>query len=111
MPNGLTMWMRSFASRAKRSATMTTGDALTELRHARSALLNCVHDCPDDNVSRLQYKILHARTHQELWSLRSEVYHCVAMQHHQATASERVHSLAHHFKGWVDPADTRQRLR
>lgn len=106
MPTCLTLWIRTFRSRAKKS---TSTSSLSELRSARNALLHCVHDCSAGNVRRLQEKIQNARTHRELWSLRSEIYHCVAMHHHQAMATERVQSLAHHFEGWIEFTEVRQK--
>lgn len=110
MPTCLSQWFRFFGSRRNQSSTKTA-HTHGELHHARSALLNCVEDCPDDAVKRLQLKIQIARSHRELWALRSEVYHCVAMRHHQATATERVQSLARHFEGLIDPADLRRKPR
>lgn len=104
MATRLTLWIQSLRSRANRFTSQTT-DAVSDLRTAREALLQCVHDCSENGVRHLQQRIQRARTHRELWLLRSDVYHCVAMQHHQATATERVQSLAHHFEGWVDPAE------
>jgi hypothetical protein len=105
----LTQWTQSFRSRTDGSGERGS-DTLYELGHARSALLHCVRDCPEGGVKHLQHKIRYARTHRELWSLRSEAYHCVAI-HHQAMATERVQSLSHHFEGWVDSAAMRQKPR
>ncbi len=110
MPTCLTQWINFFRPRMDASAAQAT-HADSELRDARKALLHCVHDCSEGSVRHLQQKIQGARTHRELWSLRSEVYHCVAMHHHQAMATERVQSLAHHFEGWVDTAEARQKAR
>ncbi len=110
MPTWLTLWIQSSRSRADRSTT-TNADSHHELHSARHALLNCIHDCSDGSVRLLQKKIQQAQTHRDLWALRSEIYQCVAMQHHQAMATERLQSLAHHFEGWVGSADVRPRTK
>lgn len=110
MPLCLTRWIEFFRPHLDRSATRR-GDAASELDHARTALLHCMHDCPEDGVRYLQQKIQRARNHRDLWSLRSDVYHCVAMQHHEAMATERLQSLTPLFEGWVAPAEAWQKPR
>lgn len=108
--NALTRWIPFWRSRSERNqaALANSGSALAS---ARKALLHCVHDCPTGGARLLQQKIQRAQSHRELWALRSEVYHCVAMEHHQAMATDRLQSLDSHFEGWVEPADGRQRSR
>ena len=97
MPTCFPQWFQSIRSRAKRCST-DASDRLAELHLARAALINCMQDCPDDHVRRLKQKIQIARSHRELWFLRSDIYHCVAMHHDQATADERLDALALHFE-------------
>ena len=108
--NALTRWIPFWRSLSDRNQSMSldSGSALASARHA---LLDCVHDCPAVGTRLLQQKIHRAQSHRELWALRSEDYHCVALQHHQAMATDRLQSLDSHFEGWVESGDGRQRSR
>ena len=108
--NALTRWIPFWRSRSDPTLAdpAHSGSALAS---ARNAVLLCVHDCPAGSARLLQQKIQRAHSHRELWALRSEVYHCVALQHHQAMASDRLQSLDSHFEGWVESGDGRQRSR
>lgn len=78
---------------------------LTDVQNVRSALLLAVHDCSGLPAQHLQLKIRSARTHRDLWMLRSDAYRLIALQHCQSTANERIDGLLHLFEGWVAPQE------
>jgi hypothetical protein len=87
------------------------GDAsLTELHRVRAALLACLDDCDGHDAMRLTVRITQARSHKDLWQLRSDVFKAVSLRHCQSLAAERIEAVLHHFEGWIDPQELRQPL-
>ena len=56
-------------------------------------------------AQRLQLKIHRAHTHRDLWQLRSDAYHLIALSHCQSIADERIHRLLHLFENRVAPQE------
>lgn len=78
---------------------------LTDLESVRSALMVAVHDCTGLPAQHLQLKIRSARTHRDLWMLRSDAYRLISLQHCQSVANQRIDDLLHLFEGWVAPQE------
>lgn len=78
---------------------------LTELGSVRTAMLQAVDDCTGLSAQNLQLKIRSARTHRDLWMLRSDAYHLIALHHCQSVADQRIHHLQHLFEGWAAPQE------
>lgn len=76
-----------------------------DLHTARDAMLQAVADCQGMPVDQLKLKIRGARHHRDLWMLRSEAYHLIALQHCQSIAEERIRELLHLFEGWMAPQE------
>lgn len=68
------------------------------LRERMAAMLA---DCDDLASQRVALKLHIARTPQELWMLRSDVYSCIAQAHNQAEARERINGILPGFEGWL----------
>jgi hypothetical protein len=83
---------------------------VTDLQVIRTALRQCVEDCQGIAIDRLTMRIASARTHQELWLLRSDAYRLISLSHCQSVASQRISALLHHFDGWIAPHEARRSL-
>jgi DNA-binding TFAR19-related protein (PDSD5 family) len=83
---------------------------LTDLHVIRGALAQCVEDCQGIAIDRLSLRIASARTHQELWLLRSDAYRLIALSHCQSVAAQRIGGLLPHFDGWIAPQEVRRAL-
>jgi hypothetical protein len=81
------------------------GVRLNDLQSVRSALLLAVVDCNGLPTERLQLKIRSARNHRDLWMLRSDAYHLIALSHCQTVAEQRIGGLLPLFVGWVAPQE------
>lgn len=77
--------------------------SLPDLGSVRTAMLQAVDDCTGLRAQELQMKMLSARTHRELWMLRSDAYQLIAMNHCQSIADQRTHHLLHLFEGRMTP--------
>lgn len=71
----------------------------------RAALIRATDDCTGLPAQRLQRQIHNARTHRDLWMLRSDAYRLIALQHCQSVADSRIGALLHLFEGWVAPQE------
>jgi hypothetical protein len=67
----------------------------------RERMAQALEDCDDVVSQRLALKVHTARTPQDLWMLRSDIYSCVAQKHSQTEAARRVNSLLPSFEGWL----------
>lgn len=83
----------------------------TELISVRAALLQAVEDCAGRPALKLQFRIRNARSHHDLWALRSDAYHLIALQHCQSIANQRIHPLLHLFEPWTAPQAVRRVCR
>jgi hypothetical protein len=83
---------------------------LTDLQAIRTALGQCIEDCQGIATDRLTMRIASARTHQELWLLRSDAYRLISLSHCQSVAAQRISGLLHHFDGWIAPQEVRRAL-
>jgi hypothetical protein len=83
---------------------------LTDLQVIRTALGQCIEDCQGIAIDRLSLRIASARTHQELWLLRSDAYRLISLSHCQSVASQRISALLQHFEGWISIHEVRRGL-
>lgn len=102
MPSCITRVLRSMRRTHPPPHALTR---LAELDSLRTAMLQAVHDCAGTSAQQLQLKIRSARTHRDLWMLRSDAYHLIALHHCQSVADQRIHHLQHLFEGWVAPQE------
>ncbi len=73
---------------------------IDQIKHRMELVL---HDAKGADVGRMLYKIRSARSADELWMLRSDLYQIVAMQHNQSEAARRINSLLPCFSQWIGP--------
>lgn len=102
MPPCITRLLRSMT---KPHPDAQTTARPTELDSIRAALLQTVDDCAGPPTRQLQIRIRSARTHRDLWMLRSDAYHLIALHHCQSIADQRIRRLLHLFVGWVAPQE------
>lgn len=100
MPSRITRLLK-----AVRRPTLPASD----LHTARSALLGAIQDCQGLAAQQIRLRIQGARHHRDLWQLRSEAYHLIALQHCQSVADDRLREIVHLFEGWV-PLSERRRV-
>ncbi|MET0311080.1 MAG: hypothetical protein ABW051_03460 [Burkholderiaceae bacterium] len=67
----------------------------------RERMAGMLVDCNDLVSQRVALKLHVARTPQELWMLRSDVYSCIAQAHNQDEARQRINDLLPGFEGWL----------
>lgn len=102
MPPCLTRLLRSMR---RPYPTSRATSRLTELNSVRAAMLQAVDECVGLRAQQLQLKIRSARTHRDLWMLRSDAYHLIALNHCQSIADQRIDGLLPLFEGWVAPQE------
>jgi hypothetical protein len=86
---------QSFAGGAE-PAAMPVEDVREQVRRALAG-------CEGPLAERMRWRIDAARTAQDLWLLRGEVFQLVAGAYCQAEAQERVNALLPAFEGWLPP--------
>lgn len=64
------------------------------LTAARQACVDCLADVERAGAPALRERLLHARSLDELWHLRPELYRLLALQHSQAEAERRLAAIA-----------------
>ena len=102
MPHQLVRLMRAIA----RPALRRSGARLSDVHQARQRMLQSVSDCSDESALRLRARIHSARSHKDLWMLRSEAYRIISLNHCQSIAVERIEALMHVFDDWVEWGDS-----
>jgi hypothetical protein len=107
MPHSLSRLLKAIQKPAPASRKTSR---LTDLHVIRTALQHCVEDCQGIAIDRLSLRIASARTHQELWLLRSDAYRLISLSHCQSVAAQRISGLLHYFEGWVAPQEVRRAL-
>jgi hypothetical protein len=107
MPHSLSRLLKAIQKPAPASRKTSR---LTDLQVIRTALQHCVEDCQGIAIDRLSLRIASARTHQELWLLRSDAYRLISLSHCQSVAAQRISGLLHYFEGWVAPQEVRRAL-
>ena len=90
----LTRWLHS----------RPAGEALPEepplaVDDIRRQVLAALQDCGGAGTTRVRYQLEHARSAQELWLLRGEVYQQVAREHCESQAAQRMAALLPAFTG------------
>ncbi|MGE0332664.1 MAG: hypothetical protein AB7P37_18455 [Ramlibacter sp.] len=73
---------------------------LEEIRQRNLALLQ---DCQGPALPRVRRCVNAARSAQDLWLLRCELYQVVSFSHGEPEAVRRIQALAPSFEGWVPP--------
>lgn len=100
---------RIFGVSAPRSSKSGRTYHRLPIEQIRHSLQTVLHDCKDLRTQRVIYQINIARTPADLWLLRSDLHQCVAQEHNQTEAAERINSLINVFEGWV-PASQLARI-
>lgn len=77
-----------------------------DLPTLRDAMLSTIRDCEGPPAQRLSHQIRAARQPADLWQLRSDAYHLIALQHCQSIADERLQGLLHLFQCGHSPNRT-----
>ncbi|TNF51618.1 MAG: hypothetical protein EP308_12925 [Burkholderiales bacterium] len=103
MPPCISRLLRSFR---RRSSSKPAPARLADVQQARHHMLQSVHDCQDEAAARLRSRIGQARSHKELWMLRSEAYRVISLHHCQSVAVERIDLLMHVFEDTVPWSDS-----
>jgi len=78
-----------------------------EIRQRHLALL---HDCQGPALPRVRRCVSTARSAQDLWMLRCELYQVVSFSHGEPEAARRIQAMVPSFEGWV-PAQALQRAQ
>lgn len=91
-PQGL-QWLRRLAGRAEAAET----DPIERLRTVRAEFAETLDDVPTQHASFLQHRVRCARSMRELWHMRSEIFHLVAVQYSQDEAERRMAALNRFF--------------
>lgn len=73
----------------------------TDVEQLRRETLALLDDCSGTACVRLRMRLSSARTPQELWMARCDIFQLVASQHCQAQAAQRINALLPHFEGWL----------
>lgn len=71
--------------------------SLNRLPPVRQEFLDSLSDIAGAGADALSLRIDQARSLRELWHLRAELYHVVALSHSQSEAEQRVSQLNRHF--------------
>jgi hypothetical protein len=71
-----------------------------ELRHL---MLGLLADCSGVRCDRARVHLQQARSAQDLWLARSEIFQLLASEHCQSQAAERINALLPAFEGWLPP--------
>lgn len=71
-----------------------------EIRQRNLAMLQ---DCQGPALPRVRRCVNAARSAQDLWMLRCELYQVVSCSHGEPEAMRRIHALVPSFEGWVPP--------
>ena len=88
-------WLNSQAFAASAApATMPIDDVREQVREALAG-------CGGPLAERMRWRIDAARTAQDLWLMRGEVFQLVAAAYCQAEAQQRVNALLPAFEGWL----------
>lgn len=74
--------------------TMPIDDVREQVRRALAG-------CEGPLAERMRWRIDAARTAQDLWLMRGEVFQLVAAAYCQAEAQQRVNALLPAFEGWL----------
>lgn len=87
-------WLNSQSSELAEPDRMT----LDEVRAAVTATLK---DCTGPLCERMRWRLEATHSAQDLWLLRSEIFHLVSSQHCQAEAAARINALLPAFEPYL----------
>lgn len=73
----------------------------TSTSHIKQVLRGVIQDCGDSQGNRIQFKLNQAKTHADLWALRSDLHQLVARVHGERLAAERINGLVTLFEGQI----------
>ncbi len=88
--NRLWFWLMS-------PGPLRASPSLNRLPPVRQDFLDSLSDIAGAGADALNERIGQARSLRELWHLRAELYHVVALSHSQSEAETRVSQLNRHF--------------
>jgi hypothetical protein len=96
-------FVNSSASKMPHSRTATeraqfAAKSLVDIKQQMALLLADVQSL---DVERMRYRLQAARSINELWMQRSDLYLSISRQHGQTVAASRINSLLASFSGWV----------
>jgi hypothetical protein len=74
---------------------------LVELRWHMVAVLN---DCNGTGREAATSRLMRARSMNELWLARTDLYQIIARQHCESLAAQRINALIPFFEGWIPAA-------
>lgn len=75
--------------------------ARSSIEELRRLSLETLADCaPGDG---LRQHLAHARTGQQIWQVRCEMYQAIARRHCESEAVRRLDALLPAFEGWLPP--------
>ena len=89
-------WLDSFWSSTGASGVLDRV-SLTSMRRVGPEFLESIEDIPGHRTLEVRRRILAARSLQDLWHLRSEIFALVSHAHDQAEAQQRLTRLNRHF--------------
>jgi hypothetical protein len=78
-------------------APQDSAPPLNRLPGVRAEFIACLADVHHEQVEALRGRVHAARSLRELWHLRTEVFHLVALDHSQHEAEARLTDLNRHF--------------
>ncbi len=76
---------------------LQSSPALNRLPPVRQDFIDTLTDLPAAATNALRLRIGQTRTLRELWHLRAELYHVLALNHSQREAEQRLAQLNRHF--------------
>ena len=71
------------------------------LDEVRAQVLATLAGCQGPMIERMRWRLDAARTAQDLWMARGEIFQLVAAQHCQSEAVSRINALLPAFEGWL----------
>ncbi len=72
-----------------------------DVAELRRQALAALHDCSGHACDALRLRLQRARSAQDLWIARSEIFQLIAHQHCQTQAALRINGLLPAFEGWL----------
>jgi len=73
----------------------------------RRRALEALADCAQPRDERVRAQLTRARTAQQLWEVRCDMYQTIARHHCEAEAVRRLNALLPAFEGWLPPGALR----
>ena len=77
--------------------------APVDLGELRERIMAVLGDCHGPAADRLRVRLARARTANDLWLARCDIYQLIAHEHCQTLAVQRINGLIPAFEGWLPP--------